>query len=81
MEHGNDLKHVWPMGEAVSKFLSWLGKWVVRDSNIPKKDNEELIQGPGVTWPKDKLEVAALKPLVLCGLHKGIARFNSVAQW
>ena len=30
VEHGNDLKHVWPMGEAVSKFLSWLGKWVVR---------------------------------------------------
>ena len=30
VEHGNDLKDVWPMGEAVSELLSWLGKWVVR---------------------------------------------------
>ena len=48
---------------------------------MPKKDHGELIKGPGETWPKDKLEVVAIKPLLLCGLHKGIARFNSVAQW
>lgn len=43
---------------------------------MPEKDNEELIESPGGTLPKDKLEVVAIKPHVPCELLEGLARFN-----
>lgn len=50
----SDLKGVLPTDRAVSTFFSWIGKWVVRDSNMSQKDNDRLIEGPGETSPEDR---------------------------
>lgn len=79
-EHGNGWKDVWPMGEAVSELLSWFGKWGGEGiPDIPKKAMKNSLR-PRRDAAKRQIEVVAIKPHVLCGLHKGIARFNSVAQ-
>lgn len=38
----SDLKGLLPIDRAVSTFFSWIGKWVVRDSNMSQKDNDGL---------------------------------------
>ena len=44
------------MGEAVSKFLSWLGKWVVRDSNINRQPGDGVAR---ITEPHHPIAIPA----------------------
>lgn len=62
-----------PWTKQSAPFFHWFGEWVWGDSNVRKKDNAELMEGPGKMLPKDKLEVVAVKFYVLCEYHQGKA--------